>query len=252
VFYEVGNQVFQVEQAFIGFCPSICTRFSDPAFQSGLNVVFRITIQTTNNAAGVGNTLVIDDYSNGAAAAPLPVDLKSFNAKRSNNTVIVNWETTSESNVKGFEIQRKTGNASFEKIGFVASKALNGSSSTTLQYSFIDINNSSDASEYRIVSVDLDGRVKISVIRSVDGLRGVAKIMIYPNPAANGPVNVVFPNSDSRDIQLTDLVGRVHATWKSYNNQDLTLSKLTAGSYLLRVTNVITKKTEVLRLSVAK
>jgi hypothetical protein len=251
VFYEIGNSVFQVEHVINGFCPNICIQVFDPAFQPGLNVVFRITFETTNDANGVGNTLVIDNYSNGAAAAPLPADLKSFTVKRSNNAVVLNWETVSESNVKGFEIQRKLNNGSFERIGFVASKAPNGTSSSLLQYSFTDLNNNSGASQYRIVSIDLDGRMKISIIRSVDGLQGLAKTMVYPNPSS-GPVNVVFPDSDSRDIQLTDLVGRVHASWRSYKNQDLILNKLTPGSYMLRVTNVVTRKSEVLRLSVTK
>lgn len=255
VFYEHPNdpnQIGKVETGFIGFCDQVCTQLTDPIFQPGLNVVFRLTVETADNAAGVGNIIVADNFSNGAAAAPLPVNMKSFNAKRNNNSVILNWETTSEANVKGFEIQRKTSNGEFQKVAFVASKSVNGTSNSTLQYSFNDMNSNSDASEYRIVTIDLDGRTKISPIRSVEGLKGQAKILMYPNPSIGGPVNVVFPDSDARDIQLTDLVGRVHASWRSYKMQDLVVSKLTPGTYLLRVTNVKSRKSDILRLSVAK
>jgi hypothetical protein len=232
----------------------VCSQIDDGDLVSGTAVTYRITFSTTDAASGGdAKILIVDDFSNGSAAAPLPVDLKSFDAKRSNgNSVVLNWETVSESNVKGFEIQRKASNGSFENIAFVPSKAVNGSSSTTLQYNFTDLNNNnSGASQYRIVSVDLDGKTKISIIRSVDGLKGLAKILIYPNPS-NGPVNVVFPNSDTRDIQLTDLLGRVHASWRSYKSQDLVLSKLKPGNYTLRVTNVVTNQKEVLRLSITK
>jgi hypothetical protein len=247
--FEANGQAIQ--QVYNGFCTSICTQVVSPTFQAGDAVLFRLTINTSAGPAGAGNTILVDNFSNGGAAAALPVDLKSFNAKRNNNSVVLNWETVSESNVKGFEIQRKASTGSFEKIGFVPSKALNGNSNATLRYTFNDLNNSSAASQYRIVSVDLDGKTKISIIRSVDGLQGLAKIMIYPNPS-NGPVNVVFPNTDTRNIQLTDLVGRIHASWKSYNSQDLVLNKLLPGSYMLHVTNVVTNKKDILRISITK
>lgn len=236
----------------IGNCSSICQQF--PGLTQGTEVRYRITITTAGDPSGDNSLIVVDDFSNGGIAqAPLPVDLKSFNAKRnSTNTVVLNWETASESNVRGFEIQRKSTTGTFEKIGFVFSKSVNGNSATPLQYSFNDINNNSSASQYRIVSVDLDGRTKISLIRSVDGLKGLAKILVYPNPSSSGPVNVVFPDSDPRDIQLTDLVGRLHSSWKSYKNQDLVINKLIPGSYMLRITNIVTNKKEVIRLSVTK
>jgi hypothetical protein len=248
-----GDTVWHLGAAqtqFTGFCSNVCAQVSDPRFTAGFNVLFRLTIETNSTAAG--GSIVVDNFSNGAAAAPLPVDLRAFVAKRNNSSVVLSWETVTESNVKGFEIQRKSGNGSFEKIGFVDSKAPNGNSNSTLQYNFIDLNNNnSAASQYRIVSVDLDGRTKISIIRVVDGLKGLAKIMIYPNPS-NGPVNVVFPNSDARDIQVSDQLGRVHASWRSYKNQDLVLNKLAPGFYVLRVTNVFTNQKEVFRLTVTK
>ena len=76
--------------------------------------------------------------------------------------------------------------------------------------------------------------------------------MVYPNPSSNGPVYVVFPNAEPRDIQLTDLVGRLHTSWRSYKNNDLVLTKLTPGSYTLRVTNMVTNKKEIIRLTVTK
>lgn len=242
----------------IAFCnlvtPTIgvlCRSITDADLVPGTVVTYRITITTTNPAnGGVGKTLVIDDFSNGSAAAPLPVQMKSFDAKRgTGNAVILNWETSSESNVKGFQIQRKSSNGSFETIAFVASKSVFGISNSPLQYDYIDINNNSGATQYRIVSVDLDGRLKMSIIRSVDGLKTLAKILVYPNPATSGPINIVFPNSNKRDIQLTDLAGTVHASWRSYNNHDLVL-KMSPGNYWLSVTDVLTRERQVIQLSI--
>lgn len=232
---------------------TICSQLIDADLVAGISVRYAIAVTTTNNGSGNNRVIVVDNFSNGAATAPLPVNMKSFNAKRTTGTaVVLNWETATESNVKGFEIQRKSGAGNFETIAFVPSKSISGNSSASQQYSFSDINNSSAATQYRIISVDLDGSSKISLIRSVDGLKGMAKILIYPNPSANAPINVVFPNADTRDIQLTDLAGRVHGSWRSYKNQDLILNKLQPGSYIVSIMNMITNQKEVLRLSITK
>jgi hypothetical protein len=229
-----------------------CVVLTDPDL-TPQPVRYEITITTNSNSNGSGITLTFDDFSNGSSEAALPVDLRSFNARRNSSTVSLQWETASESNVRGFEIQRKSGNGSFQTIGVVASKSTGGTSTTPLQYSFNDFNNNnSGANQYRIKMVDLDGRSKLSLIRSVDGLNESARILIYPNPSVTGPVNIVFPNADPRDITVTDLMGRVHYSWKSYKEQDLVIKKLGTGNYLLRVTNALNNKNEVHRLTVTK
>ncbi|MBC7828994.1 MAG: T9SS type A sorting domain-containing protein [Chitinophagaceae bacterium] len=242
----------------IAFCnlpnniEAACVLFAD-ADLTPQPVRYQISITTNTGGAGMGGPLVFDDFSNGFAEAALPVELKSFNARRNNNEVGLQWETASESNVRGFEVQRKSGNGSFQTIGFISSKSINGTSSAPLQYGFNDLNNnSSGANQYRIKMIDLDGRSKFSIIRSVDGLKENARILIYPNPSINGPVNVVFPNGDARDITVTDMMGRIHFAQRAYKEQDLILNKLKAGNYLLRITTIPTNKKEVYRLSITK
>lgn len=229
-----------------------CVQLVDPDL-TPQPVRYRITITTNTGANGTGGTITFDDFSNGTAQAALPVELRSFNVRRDNNTVAVQWETASEANVRGFEIQRRSGAGSFQTIGSIASKAPGGNSSTPLQYSFNDVNNnSSGAVLYRIKMIDLDGRFKLSLIRTVNGLNEVAKTLIYPNPSAPGPVNIVFPNSDPRDIVVSDLQGRVHFTRKAYKEQDLVLNKLLTGSYMVRITNSATNKSEIHRITVTR
>jgi|GEM_PF-5974158 len=235
------------------FREAVCVRFNDADLDPGTTVNYQLTLTTVADPGRNGAAIVIDDFSIGSAGAALPVTLESFQARRNNTTVSLNWETVSESNFNGFFIQRKSGNSPFENIGFVASRSLNGSSNARLRYSFNDMNNNnSGAIEYRIIEADRDGRARFSVIRSVDGLKGKAKILIYPNPSANKPINIVFPNSDTRTILLTDLMGRIHSSWKSYTSQDLKLTKLAPGGYILRVTNVVTSQNEVHRITISE
>lgn len=228
-----------------------CVQLVDPDL-TPQPVRYRITITTNSGSNGNGGTISFDEFSNGGAQAALPAELHSFNVRRDNNSVAVRWETASEANVRGFEIQRRMGAGSFQTIGSVGSKAPDGNSSTPLQYSFTDVNNTSGAVLYRIKMIDRDGRFRFSLIRTINGLNEDAKTLIYPNPSTPGPVNIVFPNTDTRDIVVSDLQGRIHFTRKGYKEQDLIINKLLTGSYMVRITNSATSKSEIYRITVTR
>ncbi len=84
----------------------------------------------------------------------VPVELMSFTFSVSENDVTLNWNTASETNNLGFEVQRKTSNGEFAAIGFI-----NGYGTTTepQQYTFIDENLAPGAYTYRLKQVDIDG-----------------------------------------------------------------------------------------------
>jgi hypothetical protein len=183
----------------------------------------------------------------------LPVKMSSFNASRVNSlNVSLSWSTASEVNNRGFEIQRrKNGEADFETVAFVNSKALNGNSSSSLQYSFNDPNNFSDASFYRLMQVDIDNKIAYSEIRLVNGIKEKAKTLVYPNPAgSNEAVHVIFSSDDRRDIQLSDMSGRIIQAWKAYSQPSLNLTQLKTGIYMLRITVVATNENEVQKIVV--
>lgn len=59
------------------------------------------------------------DFTGGESSA-LPVELTSFESSVKNNTVKLSWETTTEVNNYGFEVERSCDNIIFSKIGFVS------------------------------------------------------------------------------------------------------------------------------------
>src|SRR6185369_11018689 len=146
--------------------------------------------------------------------SPLPIGLKSFTAIRNHSNVNVAWVTSYEDNSKGFEIQRQIGGGNWQTIAFVPTKALNGSSKSDLSYSYVDVNTVKAISNYRIALVDLDGKTKLSDIRSVRGEGQMGKIIVYPNPSFDGKVKVVFDDASGiRDISLMDVNGRTIKQW---------------------------------------
>jgi hypothetical protein len=204
---------------------------------------------TGNNAAGEhsdiwvavdsdepGASTVVSLFENGACA-PLPVKLTYFNAKRSNaSNVGLTWQTAQELNASGFEIQRLIGSGSWQVVGFVPTQALNGNSSSILNYSFNDPNNARGITQYRLRAVDIDANSKFSEIRAVRGEGQAGKIIVYPNPSFDGKVKVVFEDvNGTRDVSLTDMSGRLIKQWTGITNNNLQIDNMTPGYYSLRV-----------------
>jgi Secretion system C-terminal sorting domain len=183
----------------------------------------------------------------------LPVTISSFNAIRNNKNVSLIWETLGEHNAKGFEIQRKSGNGSWQTVAFVNSKAPGGQSSLTLSYSYSESNSSEGATFYRIRQLDFDSHGRYSEIRSVRGSGQTGKIIVYPNPSVDGKVNVLFDEANtSRSILLVDMNGRTMQNWNNYTANSLRIENLVAGFYRLQINNKETGEQSVLKVVVAK
>jgi len=166
------------------------------------------------------------------AGAPLPVSLLSFNGNRNASRVTLRWTTVSESNNAGFEIQRLV-NGEFKTVGYVNSKADDGSGAMQLQYQFSEIYNTNEVSWYRLVQVNKDGTKKILPSLAIRGLEDLKKMLIYPNPGS--VVNVLFGSSSVRDVSISDLSGKLIKRWHNYSDDNITITGLQAGMYMLRV-----------------
>jgi hypothetical protein len=166
------------------------------------------------------------------AGGVLPVTLLNFNGNRNGNNVILRWTTTSESDNAGFEIQRIV-NGEFRAVGYVNSKANDGSSALQQQYQFNETNITNAVSWYRLVQVNKDGTKKILPSLAIRGLEDLKKMLIYPNPGST--VNVLFGNSSVRDVSIVDLGGRLLKRWNSYSDDNLTIADLRTGMYMLVV-----------------
>jgi hypothetical protein len=110
----------------------------------------------------------------------LPVALKNFILSKENSRVQLDWETSSESNNAGFEIQRSTdGFKTFETIGFVEGS---GSSVATSSYTFTDASASGTMVFYRLKQIDFEQKATFSEVKYIMLSKLVGESMIYPNP----------------------------------------------------------------------
>ncbi len=181
---------------------------------------------------------------------PLPVTLKSFDAAQKSGKVTLTWNTMLELNNDGFEIERRIGNGSYQKIAFVDSKAPGGNGDA-YSYSFDD--NTAlpkGVTYYRLKQIDFDGRATYSEIRAVRSANGTLLLSVYPNPS-RGTTNVAIPAGiGAVDVTLTDFTGKSLQQWNGLNTSNLQLTNLKPGMYTLRVSVRATGETITERISV--
>ncbi len=167
---------------------------------AGSNGIKNATVTINNNDA---NEAAYTFAVRGSAFDPLPVTLLYFKASDAGKYSKLVWETSTEINNKGFEIQRSlNGSANWETIGYVSgSNDANGSS-----YSFNDMAPMKGINTYRLKQIDFDGRSSLSNIERVNFAYGAAIVSVYPNPVKN-KLNLVF-----NDNQLLNTVATVTST----------------------------------------
>ena len=195
--------------------------------------IFIVITQTSGAAAGASRVNLI----NSTLCSPLPVTFTTFRASRATRaTVTLSWETATENNNSGFAIQRNIGKNVWEQVTFIPSLAQGGNSSSTLRYSFTDMNTNKGISQYRLRQVDLDGRARFSEVRSVRGDGQNATTMVFPIPSTDGRVNVVFDDKNTtRDLTLIDMNGRVVRQWSTVRDNSIQIENLRTGIYSLRI-----------------
>jgi hypothetical protein len=150
---------------------------------------------------------------------PLPVELTSFTALLSGDAVILNWETATEVNNYGFEIEASTSSATgWKTIGFVSG---HGNSNSPNSYSFTAIDG---AKYYRLKQIDTDGRFEYSSVVEVEGSLSYKLSQNHPNPFnPTTVINFSIPESGLVTVKVYNALGQEVA--------ELLNEVKTAGSY---------------------
>jgi Secretion system C-terminal sorting domain len=193
---------------------------------------------------GVVPSLFNNQFIVGAVNNPLPVKLISFNGTPKNADALLLWSTSSETNNKGFEVERSLDGKNFVRIDFVKGTI---NSNIIQKYSYTDkeVFATSKTVYYRLKQIDLDGKFEYTktIIISSDKIRN-ANIVVYPNPI-DDVLNIEmesFTNTSAKLI-ITDLAGKkiketVLIVSEGANKFTIdNLGELKSGAYIINITS---------------
>ena len=132
---------------------------------------FTIVAQQVNKYGQLGEVII-------------PVELIIFNAEVVEKTVKLNWVTATETNNRGFYVERfaESLNRIWERIAFVKG---NGTTTEPKSYSFIDNKITARKYKYRLKQIDYDGTFKYSneiVVEINYSPKEYILYQNYPNP----------------------------------------------------------------------
>lgn len=171
----------------------------------------------------------------------VPVELTSFMATILKNNVTLLWTTATETNNMGFEVERKAGNGSYERVGFVSG---NGTTTERKEYSFTDAGLASGKYSYRLRQVDFDGTSEYSnaVEADVNIPTEYSLGQNFPNPF-NPSTSIEFAlKADAKvTLRLFDALGQEVRTILSDNYAtgnykiDFNASGLNSGVYFYTI-----------------
>ncbi len=208
------------------------------------------------NAVAANNAMYIDNFY--FSDQPfIPVELTSFIANVNTlGQVVLNWETATEVNNQGFEIERRTETSEYRTIGFVEGF---GTTTEPKSYIYTDVTAENGINYYRLKQVDFNGTYEYSSEIEVDvtGPLTFDLAQNYPNPF-NPSTSIKYSVPESGNIRLSvfNIVGEEVAvlvdgfSQAGFYEVTFDASNLSTGVYLYKLqsaNSVQTKKMMLLK-----
>jgi hypothetical protein len=193
-------------------------------------------------AASWNDATTLDTYG---TDAPFPVELSSFNAISKGKGVELVWQTASETNNYGFEIEKKQSGSSWTTLGF---KQGQGTCNCVTNYSYSDNTVNRGKVEYRLKQIDRDGKFTYSnIVEAVVGLspNAVELSSNYPNPFnPSTSISFMLGTTGNASLIVYDVLGKEVAVIANglfnageMNTFNFNASHLTSGVYYYRLTS---------------
>lgn len=170
----------------------------------------------------------------------LPVQLINFDGYNKDGVNHLVWQTASEINNAGFDVERMSTAGDFQKIAYVAG---HGNTNTLTDYELNDDKPLLGDNYYRLRQIDFDGNFTYSDVISIyNGEAITTTVSVYPVPVTDA-VNVLVRNAQNASgaITITNVVGAImyHSEVDIYEGttvQKIDMTSFAAGQYFLKVT----------------
>jgi len=198
------------------------------------------TATSTQASEGTGPA-ALSQFAIGESSV-LPVTISTFKGEAQGAINILQWITSTETNNKGFQVERSADGRTFTGIAFVNTKAESGNSTSGLGYSFDDTKPLQGISYYRLKQIDNDGKSVTSAVVSV--ARKVSELSVtrmYPNPATTELTLLInAPKKEALRMIVSDISGKIVlatdlTVQTGANKQSISTSNFAPGTYMIRL-----------------
>jgi Secretion system C-terminal sorting domain len=168
--------------------------------------------------------------------ANLPVELANFQVNRTSKSALLSWITYSEKDNAYFGVEHSINGIEFQSIGQIKG---NGTSIVSKTYKFEHLNPLVGVNYYRLKQVDYDGTSNYSPIQSVTmGKTGfIVKTTLVQDAldvVVSDETSTPLPSGSGSTISIFNMSGQQVFTAKVQGAQQLNISNLPAGLYVIR------------------
>ncbi|MEO8513433.1 MAG: T9SS type A sorting domain-containing protein [Ignavibacteria bacterium] len=204
----------------------------------------------TNEVITTRGMWSFSDYALTDGTNPLPVEICSFTASVNNRQADLNWETCSEVNNSGFDIERRSYDNNskaynnWQKISFVTG---HGTTNEHNQYRFADAKLTTGKYQYRLKQIDFNSNYEYHNLNTpTDVIIGtpIAADLFqnYPNPSnPTSKVDFQIPFSSKVSLKVFDIAGKEVASIMDkeldggFYTAEFNGSNLASGVYFYRL-----------------
>jgi hypothetical protein len=207
-----------------------------PAQPSVLNTTSATNAKDTSSTPDARFELIVE------STAVLPVELTSVNGRVDDQDAILTWETASETNNAGFQVQQKRDGSFSDLEGAFVEGAGTTEESQSYRFRVEDLDAGSHT--FRLKQVDTDGSSTFSDPIDVNvGLAGDYNFTTYPNPVSTrATVEFAVKEKEEVTIALYNTLGqRVKTIYRDTPPAEQTrqialdTDGLSSGLYILRL-----------------
>lgn len=163
----------------------------------------------------------------------LAVELSSFKANLKGETIILNWETLSEMDNLGFEIQKSGDLKNWDRLGFIEGQL---SSSIPISYTYEDKAPLVGLNYYRLKIYDVDHEFEYSNVINVayKPKNSLINFVMYPNPTS-GVTKITTKKEEEMTMEIINLQGQIIQSNNFKKEIIFDTNNLNTGLYFIKI-----------------
>lgn len=228
IFLDAGGTVLATNQN-VDFAADFgaWTTFQVQATAPASTRQVRIEAACTERSGGPYCDIAYDNMTLTTDTA-LPVELVAFTATLDGSSALLRWETASETNNAGFDVEHRQGTVPFRTVGFTPGR---GTTAEASSYTHAIEGLAPGTHTFRLKQIDFDGAFAYSAEVEVT-LRAGGLSLALRSVAAGIEGVVALPHGAAR-VEVYDVLGRRVSV--SETTGAFAVSSLAAGVYVVRV-----------------